>query len=107
MATKKNIFKEHLTEWLKARGNRKKRAEITRHICFVTKIHPKSVSRSFKRVQMYDGGIGEQRGRPEYYTPDVIFALKELWDMAGETRGGKFHPLIPQYILTPPTNQIL
>ena len=99
MATKKNIFQEHLTEWLKARGNRKKRAEITRHICFVTKIHPKSVSRSFKRVQMYDGGIGEQRGRPEYYTPDVIFALKELWDMAGEPCGGNLHPMIPEYIV--------
>jgi tRNA-dihydrouridine synthase len=50
MATKKDIFEEHLKAWLKAKGNRKRRGEITRHIVFVTKMHPGSVSRKLKRT---------------------------------------------------------
>jgi len=62
METKKNIFKEHLGAWLKAKGDKKKRGDILRHICFVAGVHPKSVPRSFRRVQMRDPAHGERRG---------------------------------------------
>ena len=98
MATKKSIFEEHLKAWLTARGDKKKRGEIIRHVCFTAKVHPKSVPRSFKRAQMKDRRIPEQRGRNAYYTPDVTAALKELWDAAGEPCGENLHALVPEYV---------
>lgn len=47
---------------------------------------------------MRDESLSENRGRPEYYTPDVTAALKELWDMVGEPCGENFHPLIVDYV---------
>ena len=79
METKKNIFKEHLAAWLTA--DRKGRGEIIKHICAVAKVHPKSVSRSFRRVQMADPSARERRGRNTAYTPDVTAALKEIWEI--------------------------
>ncbi len=78
MATKKNIFEEKLAEWLKANGDKKQRGEIARHICFVTGMHPKSISRRFKKLQLRDPAHEETRGRPVYYTPDVTAALKDV-----------------------------
>jgi len=78
MATKKCIFEEHLKAWLKVRGDKMRRKEIADHIVFVTGCHPKSVSRSFKRVQMRDGSRQERRGRKTFYTPDVLVALKDV-----------------------------
>lgn len=98
MATKKGIFEEHLKAWLKAKGKRQQRREITRHVCFVAGVHPKSVSRSFRRVQLRDTGHAEQRGRAEEYTPDVTLALKEVWDMAGEPCGENLHSQIGEYV---------
>lgn len=97
METKKNILKEHLAVWLKAKGDKRKRGEIIRHICFVTGIHPKSVPRSFMRAQMHDSAIGERRGRKTYYTPDVIAALKEVWEIASEPCGENLHAVIAEY----------
>lgn len=98
METKKNIFKEHLAAWLAAKGNKRKRGEIIRHICFVAGAHPKSIPRSFKRVQMRDPAIGERRGRKTYYTPDVIAALKEVWEIASEPCGENLHAVIAEYV---------
>lgn len=98
METKKNIFREHLEAWVGARRDKKKRGEIIRHICFVTGIHPKSVPRSFRRVQMRDPTHREQRGRKTTYTPDVIAALHELWETASESCGENLHPMIPEYV---------
>ncbi len=98
MAVKKSIFDEHLKEWLKAKGNKKKRGEITKHICFTAKVHPKSVARSFKRVQLKDRRLSEQRGRATYYTPDVTAALKEVWGAADECCGEITHALIKEYV---------
>lgn len=98
METKKNIFKEHLGAWLKAKNNKKQRGEIIRHICFVAGVHPKSVPRAFRRVQLHDQATRERRGRGRYYTPDAIAALKEVWEAASESCGENLHPLIPEYV---------
>src|SRR3989344_6541503 len=98
MATKQNIFKEHLKEWLSCRGDRKKRGEMTRHIVFVTKMHPNSVSRTFTRLQLHDPAREEKRGRNTYYTPDVTAALKDVWDAGDECGGELLHPQIAEYI---------
>lgn len=98
METKKSIFQEHLGTWLKAKGNKQKRGDILRHICFITGIHPKSVPRSFRRTQMRDPAHEERRGRKTYYTPDVIAALKNVWEAASEPCGENLHPLIFEYV---------
>lgn len=98
MATKKSIFEEHLKAWLQAKGNRQRRREITRNICFVAGVHPKSVSRSFRRVQLRGDETLERRGRPTIYTPDVTAALKELWEIGGEPCGENLHPVITEYV---------
>jgi hypothetical protein len=98
MTTKNDIFKEHLKKWLAAGKDRKARKEITEHICFVSGIHPKSVPRSFRRLQMAESGATERRGRKQYYTPDAIAALKFVWDAAGEPCGENLHAIISEYV---------
>ena len=98
METKNNIFQEHLEAWLMARGDKKKRGEIIRHICFVAGVHPKSVPRSFRRVQMRDPGQGEKRGRKRRYGAEVTAALKEISEAASHPCGENLHALIPEYV---------
>lgn len=98
MTTKKNIFREHLGEWLAAQGHKKRRGEIIRHICFAAGVHPKSVPRSFRRAQMRDPAAEERRGRKTFYTSDVIAALKEIWEIASEPCGENLHAVIPEYV---------
>jgi len=99
MTTKNNIYEEHLKKWLKAKKNKnkKEREEIIQHICFVAGVHPKSVPRSFKRIQLR-GSSEEKRGRKAFYTPDVTFALKEVWDIASEPCAENLHGVIADYV---------
>ena len=98
MTTKNNIYREHLSQWLKAKGDKKWRGEITDHICFVTGTHRKSVARSFKRIQLRSAGVSEKRGRKTIYTNDVIFALKEIWDIASEPCADNLHAVLSEYV---------
>ena len=98
MTTKNNIYQEHLPEWLKARKNKKKRSEIVENICFVAGVHPKSVPRSFRRIQMRRIGSEERRGRKALYTPDVIAALKDVWDTASEPCAENLHGVLSDYV---------
>lgn len=98
MTTKKDIYKEHLPAWLKARGNRKNRGEITDHLCFVTGMHRNSVPRKFKALQMRDSGREDRRGRAVYYGPAVTAALRDVWTAGDEACGELLHPQIDEYI---------
>jgi len=98
MATKQDIFQEHLPAWRKARKDRKQRGEIINHLCFVTGMHPNSVSRKFRTIQMRDPSHQECRGRHEFYTPDVTAALKEIWNVGDEACGELLHPQIKEYV---------
>ncbi|HEY4488790.1 MAG TPA: hypothetical protein VJB97_04700 [Candidatus Paceibacterota bacterium] len=99
MATKKDIFEEHLPAWRKARNDRKQRGEIRGHVCFVTGMHKNSVSRKFRSIQMRDPLRADRRGRAVFYTPDVTAALKEIWDVGDEACGELLHPQIREYVL--------
>src|SRR3989339_210577 len=100
MITKNNIYKEHLDKWLKAvkENNKKEKSRIIDHICFVTAVHSKSVSRSFKRLQLRGKDAEEKRGRKKYYTPDAVAALKSVWDIAGEPCGENLHGVVSDYV---------
>lgn len=96
MATKKDIFKEKLAEYLEADKARK--GVILDAVIEVTGMSRKAVIRRFRRVQLRDPCTGEKRGRPRYYTPDVIAALREVWDIAHEPCGENLHPMIGEHV---------
>lgn len=96
METKKNIFREHLEAWLVA--DKKGRGEIIKHICAVAKVHPKSVPRSFRRVQVKGENDEEGRGRKVVYGPDVTAALKEAAEAASWSCAENLHAVIPEYV---------
>jgi hypothetical protein len=98
MTTKKSIYQEHLKQWLKVQGNKKKRGEIVDHICFVTGVHRKSVPRCFRRIQMRRSSSKEKRGRKIVYGSDVVSCLKKIWDMAGEPCAENLHGVIQEYV---------
>ena len=98
MATKQDILRTHLREWMKCGKDRKRRAEITGHVVFVTGMHPKSVPRAFRREQMRDRGKAEGRGRPVLFGPDATAALKDVWDAANGPCGEILFPIIREYV---------
>jgi len=97
METRDEVFKENLADWLSAMGNRKKRAEIAKHMVFSTKCHTKSVSRTFKRIQLAEAKP-ERRGRPRYYDKAVTGALHDVWKVSDYACGEILHPMIGNYI---------
>ena len=98
METKNKVFEEHLQEWLAVKGNRKERREIVTHMVFTTKCHPKSVSRTFKRLQMRDPARTEHRGRQRYYGHAVTAALEDVWEAGDRACGELLHPMIREYV---------
>lgn len=96
MATINDIFKEYLEEYLKA--NRKRKGQILKHVCFVTKFHRKAAIRKFGNLQLQSETCGEKRGRPLYYTPDVTVALKDVWEAASEVCGELLYPIVKEYV---------
>lgn len=98
MATKQDIFREHLGDWLSAAGDKKKRGEMVRIMSESAKVHPKSVPRSFSRVQQKRSTDTEHRGRYAYYTKDVDAALFDVWEAANRPCGELLHPLVCEYV---------
>ena len=101
MKTNDQIFQEHLSDWQKAKADKKKRGEITRHIVFATKCHSKSVARTFKRLQLHDKAQKDKRGRPRYYDMAVVTALRDVWEVGDRGCGELIHPMIRQYVAIP------
>jgi len=96
MATKQEIFREKLQEYLRA--SRKERGRILDAVCSITKANRKSAIRRFKTLQMQDRGIPGRRGRPVLYTKAVVAALKEIWECANEICAERLHPNIREYV---------
>ena len=67
-------------------------------VCGVVRIHRKSASRKFSRLQGRDPCTLEARGRPVYYTPDVTAALKDVWDVSNGACGELLHPMIGEHV---------
>ncbi len=96
MATKKEIFEEHLAEYLQAGKERK--SELLSAVCGVTRMHRKAAVRKFARLQRRDPLREAKRGRSEYYTPDVTTALRDIWDTGNNVCGELLHPMIAEYV---------
>jgi len=97
MATKHEVLVEHLPAWLEARKNKKRRGEIVRMICAAIRIHPKSVPRAMKRLHLRGKEKPLRPGRPRMYTPDVVSALFDVWEVGDQCCGELLHPMLGEY----------
>lgn len=96
MQHKQGAFEEKCDEYWKAKKKRK--SEILSSLVEVTDLTRKACIKRFRFLQLRDPSSQEQRGRPRYYTPDVIAALKEVWDIGSEACGENLHSQIGEYI---------
>lgn len=96
MATKKDIFKQHLKEYFKV-GKQGKGAILT-HVCFVTGLHRKAAVRKFKRLKLRGPTPPRRRGRASTYGPDVTVALTTVWEAGNEVCGELLHPVTNEYV---------
>lgn len=98
MATKHEVLKDHLEEWLSAKQDKKKRGEIIKIVCAAIRINPKSVPRAFRRIQLRGVNSASRSGRPTIYTPNVIAALNTVWEAGNMCCGELLHPVVAEYV---------
>lgn len=98
MATRRDVLKAHLASWLETAHDRKERRKITNFISQAIKIHPKSIPRAFRRLQLRTEGGAKKPGRPRRYTNDVIAALNDVWEVGDRCCGELLHPMIGEYV---------
>lgn len=96
MQYKKGVFEEKCEEYWKARKKRK--GVILSSLVEVTGLTRKACIKRMRYLQLRDPCSLEQRGRPRYYTPDVIAALLEVWEIGSEACGENLHSQINEYI---------
>src|SRR5258708_5244552 len=97
METKHNILTDVLEEYMGA--TRKEKIAILDRLVRTVHMHRKLIIRRLRRIQLRnDVYVSDGRGRPAYYTPDVIAALKDVWDAANGLCGELLHPEIGEYI---------
>jgi len=97
MDTKKEVFQEHLGEYLKA--SRKEKGKILDALQMITEMDRKAVIRAFKREQMRDRTRPKKKaGRRVIYTPDTTAALKDIWEAGNEVCGELLYPVVPEYV---------
>jgi hypothetical protein len=98
MTTKTDIFKTHLPRWLAIEHDREARGVMAEEIARIAKVHIKSVSRSFRRVQTSSESGTDNRGRPVRYGADVRSALFDVWDAASRPCGELLKPVVEAYV---------
>ena len=96
MATKQEIIKDKLGEYLKA--STKEKGRILDVLEDVTGMHRKALIRRLKTLQLRSSGYEDNRGRPVVYGKAVSAALKEVWDMTHRICAERLHPMIREYV---------
>jgi len=96
MAHRLGVFGEKAEEYWKA--DKKRKGEILKSVSDVTGLKRKACIKHFRKMQMKDSRISVKRGRPVYFTPDVVDALKDVWEIGSEACGENLHPMIGEYI---------
>lgn len=95
-ATKQEIFKEKLREYLAAQ--KREKGQILDAVCGITKVNRKSAIRRFRTLQMRPSYWQERRGRKKVYDHRTTAALKEVWEAANRICAERLHPIIPEYV---------
>lgn len=97
METKHEVVKDSLGAYLKA--NRKEKGQILNRLEKTVHMHRKAIIRRLRVLQLRNEAyMVDGRGRPVYYTADVIAGLKDLWDASNGLCGELLHPVIEEYI---------
>lgn len=98
MRTKHEVIEDALGEYLQASRQLKK--EILDRLEKVTRMQRKSIIRRLGVLQRRKEGYDwhDERGRPVYYTPDVVAALHEVWTISHELCAERLHPILDEYI---------
>lgn len=96
MQHKQGVFDEKKEEYWKA--NKCRKGRILDAIALVSGLHRKACVKRFRRLQTRDPCTTESRGRPRYYTQDVIAALLDVWNIGSESCGENLHPQINEYV---------
>lgn len=96
MTIKQAIFEEKKLEYFKAKKT--SRTKILDIVVDITGMKRKSCIKRFRCIQLRDPRKQEGRGRPRYYTSDVIAALKDVWKIGSESCGENLHSQIGGYI---------
>ncbi|MDP3779539.1 MAG: integrase [bacterium] len=97
MATKQEIFKEKLGEYLAVR-TKKEKGRILDAVCSVTGIHRKAAIRRFRTVQKRPRYWKGKRGRKPIYGMRLISLIRELWEASGRICAERLHPIMGEYI---------
>ncbi len=98
MVTQQGIFEEKKREYWSA--DKRRKGEILNAVVEVSGLTRKGAIKRFRKMQTRDSCVPEQRGRPRYYLPDVIAALKDVWEIGNEACGENLHPMMGEYIDT-------
>ena len=96
MATKQEIFKEKLPEYLAAR-TREEKGLILDAVCSITRVHRKAAIRRFRTLQLYPR-TGKKRGRKPIYGLGVTSLIRELWELSGRICAERLYPIISEYV---------
>ena len=98
MGTKKEILDRYFEEYKSPKTSKSRRTAILNTICEVTGLHRKSVIRKFRQLQFDKGPPPKRKGRPKKYTPDVISALRTVWECSSQLCGELVHSCINDYV---------
>lgn len=96
MATKQEIFKEKLQEYLAS--DKAGKGRILDAVCSITKVDRKSAIRRFKTLQLRPRYWQERRGRHKVYDHRTTVALKDVWETANRICAERLHPVTPEYV---------
>lgn len=98
MATKQEVLRAHLKEWLTTTQYSKERRELKERLAKTVHMHPNSIPRAMRRLQLTPLSKEDQRGRPVVYTKEVDAALYELWSAMDKPCAEILKPALDVYI---------
>ncbi len=98
MTSKHDVLQAHLKKWLACSGDKEKRGKLIKQLSKLLSIHPKSIGRSMRRLQMKDASKPERRGRKVYYDKSVDAALSTIWEEMDYPCAENIHSSITDYV---------
>jgi len=99
MATKQEVLKAHLKEWLACKDNRVKRGELNKQLAKAVQIHIKSVARAMKSLQLASVYKPKRKpGRERFYDNSVDVAIYTVWESMDFPCAEVMKPVLADYV---------
>lgn len=96
MATKKEIFREHLAAY--GAGSKVEKGRILDAVCRLSGMDRKAVIRRFRQLANRPAWWRDRRGGKTLYGNDVTAALKNVWEIASRICAERLRPKIAEYV---------